>query len=75
MKAGDIDQHRKEYVLRQLAQIVFKSISVDMSKLLIKTVPFADKAPRPLQLLEQAGIEYLVNPYNRKLTDSDLITD
>lgn len=44
-----------------------------MSKVLITTVPFAEIDPRPLQLLEQAGVEYLVNPFHRKLTEVDLI--
>ena len=43
-----------------------------MPKVLITTVPFADKNRLPLDLLENAGIEYLVNPLNRKLTENEL---
>ena len=44
-----------------------------MSKALITTVPFADKNPLPLQLLDKAGIEYLVNPIGRKLKEDELV--
>ena len=43
-----------------------------MPRALITTVPFADKDRLPLTLLEQAGIEYVINPLNKKLTDSEL---
>lgn len=43
-----------------------------MPKALITTVPFADKDPLPLQLLEKAGIEYLINPIGRKLQEDEL---
>jgi len=43
-----------------------------MPKALITTVPFADKDPLPLQLLENAGIEYLINPIGRKLKEDEL---
>jgi D-3-phosphoglycerate dehydrogenase len=43
-----------------------------MPKVLITTVPFADKNRRPLDLLESAGIEYVVNPLGRKLQEKDL---
>jgi D-3-phosphoglycerate dehydrogenase / 2-oxoglutarate reductase len=49
-----------------------------MSKVLITTVPFGDKNRFPLEQLEAAGIEYLINPLNKKLTEnelSELITD
>ena len=49
-----------------------------MSKVLITTVPFGDKNRLPLDLLEEAGIEYLINPIGRKLTEDELaemITD
>ena len=49
-----------------------------MSKVLITTVPFGDKNRLPLELLENAGIEYLINPFNKKLTEDELaemITD
>jgi D-3-phosphoglycerate dehydrogenase / 2-oxoglutarate reductase len=43
-----------------------------MSKVLITTVPFGDKNRLPLELLEDAKIEYLINPYNKKLTEDEL---
>ena len=43
-----------------------------MPKALITTVPFADKDRLPIELLEQAGIEYLINPLNKKLTEDEL---
>jgi len=39
---------------------------------LITTIPFADKDPRPLHVLEQVGAEVIINPLGRKLTDADL---
>jgi D-3-phosphoglycerate dehydrogenase / 2-oxoglutarate reductase len=41
-------------------------------KALITTVPFGDKNRLPLELLEAAGIEYLINPKNKKLTEDEL---
>ena len=49
-----------------------------MSKVLITTIPFADKDRLPLELLENANIDYLINPLNKKLTEdelAELITD
>lgn len=43
-----------------------------MAKTLITTVPFVDKNRLPLELLENAGIEYLINPLNKKLTEDQL---
>ena len=43
-----------------------------MSKALITTVPFAGKSRKPLELLIDAGIEYLVNPFGRKLKEGEL---
>jgi D-3-phosphoglycerate dehydrogenase / 2-oxoglutarate reductase len=43
-----------------------------MRKALITTFPFADKDPFPLQLLEEAGISYLINPIGRKLKEDEL---
>lgn len=43
-----------------------------MSKVLITTVPFGDKNRLPLEQLEAAGIEYLVNPLGRKLKENEL---
>lgn len=43
-----------------------------MPKALITTVPFGDKNRLPLELLETAGIEYLINPLGRKLKEDEL---
>lgn len=43
-----------------------------MSKALITTVPFADKNRLPIELLESAGIDYLINPIGRKLKEEEL---
>jgi D-3-phosphoglycerate dehydrogenase len=43
-----------------------------MSKVLITTVPFGDKNRLPIELLESAGIEYLINPVGRKLKEDEL---
>jgi len=44
----------------------------EMKKALITTVPFADKSSRPLELMEIKGIEYVINPLNKKLTEDEL---
>lgn len=43
-----------------------------MSKALITTVPFGDRNRLPLEQLEAAGIEYLINPIGRKLKEDEL---
>ena len=43
-----------------------------MAKVLITTVPFGDKDRMPLDLLEAAGIDYTINPLNRKLAENEL---
>ena len=43
-----------------------------MTKVLITTVPFGDKNRLPLDLLENAGIDYLINPFNKKITEDQL---
>jgi D-3-phosphoglycerate dehydrogenase len=43
-----------------------------MSKALITTVPFGDKNRLPIELLEAAGVEYLINPLGRKLKEDEL---
>lgn len=43
-----------------------------MLKALITTIPFGDKNRLPLELLEAAGIEYLINPIGRKLKEDEL---
>jgi D-3-phosphoglycerate dehydrogenase len=42
-------------------------------KVLITTVPFADKDSAPLELLKSANIDYTINPLNKKLTENQLI--
>ena len=39
-----------------------------MSKVLITTVPFADKNILPLEILKQNNIEFLINPENAYMT-------
>lgn len=49
-----------------------------MPKALITTVPFGDKNRLPLEQLESAGVEYLINPIGRRLKEdelADMITD
>lgn len=49
-----------------------------MNRVLITTVPFADKNRLPLELLDSIGADYVINPLNRKLTEgelADLIVD
>ena len=49
-----------------------------MNKVLITTVPFGDKDRLPLELLESANIDYVINPLDKKLTEDELaemITD
>ncbi|MFC4313389.1 phosphoglycerate dehydrogenase [Steroidobacter flavus] len=49
-----------------------------MPKALITTVPFGDRNRLPLELLEAAGIEYVINPLGRKLKEAelaDMVTD
>ncbi len=43
-----------------------------MLKVLITTVPFGNKNRLPLDLLEKSNIEYLINPLNKKLTETEL---
>jgi D-3-phosphoglycerate dehydrogenase / 2-oxoglutarate reductase len=43
-----------------------------MAKVLITTVPFGEKKRLPLDLLEKAGVKYVINPYNTKLTEDQL---
>jgi D-3-phosphoglycerate dehydrogenase len=46
---------------------------IKLPKVLITTVPFGDKDRLPLDLLENEGIEYLINPFNKKITEDQLI--
>ena len=40
-----------------------------MAKALITTVPFGVNNRLPLDLLENAGVEYLINPHKKKLVE------
>jgi len=42
-------------------------------KVLITTMPFADKDRLPIELLEMAEIDYQINPLNKKLTEDELV--
>ncbi|MDC0065526.1 lactate dehydrogenase [Verrucomicrobia bacterium] len=44
-----------------------------MKKALITTVPFAKRNRLSLKLIEDAGIEYIINPHNRKPNEKQLI--
>lgn len=43
-----------------------------MSKVLITTVPFGDKNRLPVEQLQAAGVEFLINPIGRKLKEDEL---
>lgn len=43
-----------------------------MPKVLITTAPFGDKNRSPIDKLENAGIDYVINPIGRKLTEQEL---
>ncbi len=43
-----------------------------MPRALITTIPFGDKNRLPIDLLESAGIEYVINPLGRKLKEEEL---
>lgn len=43
-----------------------------MPKVLITTVPFGDKNRVPIEQLEAAGVDYLINPIGRKLKEDEL---
>ena len=44
-----------------------------MSIALITTAPFGDRNVFPLEMLEANGVDYRLNPLNRKLTEEELI--
>jgi D-3-phosphoglycerate dehydrogenase len=43
-----------------------------MFKVLITTVPFGEKIYTPIQLLKEAGVNYVINPLGRKLKEDEL---
>lgn len=49
-----------------------------MPRALITTIPFGERDATPLQLLQAAGIDFTINPLERKVTEfelSELIVD
>jgi D-3-phosphoglycerate dehydrogenase / 2-oxoglutarate reductase len=44
-----------------------------MPRVLVTTVPFGEHNRLPLELLEQAGIECVINPIGRKLKEDELV--
>lgn len=42
------------------------------NKVLITTVPFGEWDQTPLKMLEDSGVDYTINPLNRKLTEDEL---
>jgi len=44
-----------------------------MNKILITTVPFGSENKLPIELLDNLNIKYLINPLNKKLTESELL--
>jgi D-3-phosphoglycerate dehydrogenase / 2-oxoglutarate reductase len=42
-------------------------------KVLITTIPFGVKDQKPLNLLKEVGVEYLINPLNKKLNEDELV--
>ena len=43
-----------------------------MPKALITPIPFADWDDTPVRLLDEAGIDYVINPIGRKVTEGEL---
>ena len=44
-----------------------------MARILITTAPFGEQIRLPIDLLDQLGIEYLINPYGEKLNENQLM--
>lgn len=45
---------------------------IKKAKVFITTVPFGTVSSEPFDLLEKSGIEYVVNPFGKKISDTDL---
>jgi D-3-phosphoglycerate dehydrogenase len=45
-----------------------------MTRVLITTVPFGEVDPASLRLLDDAGIEYVLNPIGRRLTEEEMVS-
>ena len=52
--------------------VLEQKIDLKLAKVLITTIPFGEKNRLPFELLENAGIEYLINPFNKKITEDQL---
>lgn len=50
-----------------------RSLSRLQKRVLITTVPFGEVDRTPLRLLEEAGIEYTINPLQRKLKEEEMM--
>jgi len=44
-----------------------------LAKVLITTIPFGNNNRLPLELLEKSNIEYQLNPFNKKITEEQLV--
>ena len=44
-----------------------------MPRILITTVPFGTRDPSPLQQMQRHGIDFVINPHHKKLTEEELI--
>ena len=45
-----------------------------MTRALITTVPFGEVDPAPITLLDEAGIDYVINPTGRRVTEEELMS-
>ena len=52
--------------------VLEQKIDLKLAKVLITTIPFGEKNRLPFELLENAGIEYLINPFKVKITEYQL---
>ena len=43
-----------------------------MTKVFISTVPFGEYDRRPIEMLEESGLDFVINPLNRKLTPKEV---
>lgn len=48
------------------------SVASVRARVLITTIPFGEVDRRPLELLDEAGVEYIINPVGRKLRENEL---
>lgn len=55
-----------------MTSVVHSTPARDGVRVLVTAVPFAGHDRRPLELLDAAGIDYVLNPHHRKLTEDEL---